>query len=102
MSKEIVHIINESFGLQTTQNDFIQALADKINELILHDFNRLISILYRADISEKKLNAVLEENKTEDAGRLIAAIFVERQLQKIRSRREHRRDDNNFSDEEPW
>lgn len=102
MSEEIVHIVNDSFGLQSTESDFIQLLADKINELILHDFNRLISILYRADISEKKLNAVLEQNKNEDAGKLIAGIFIERQLQKIRSRQENRRDKNDIDEEERW
>jgi len=102
LSEEIVHIVNDSFGLQSTESDFIQLLADKINELILHDFNRLISILYRADISEKKLNAVLEQNKNEDAGKLIAGIFIERQLQKIRSRQENRRDKNDIDEEERW
>ena len=102
MSGEIVHIVNDSFGLLSTENDFIQLLADKINELILHDFNRLISILYRADISEKKLNAVLEQNKNADAGKLIAGIFIERQLQKIISRQENRRDKNDIDEEERW
>ncbi len=101
MNKEIVHIINESFSLQTTENDFMQLLADKINDLILHDFNKLISALYRADISEKKLNSLLAENKNEDAGKLIALLFIERQSEKIRSRQEHRRD-NNIKEEDRW
>ena len=101
MNKEIVHIINDSFSLQTTENDFMQVLADKINDLILHDFNKLISALYRADISEKKLNALLAENKNEDAGKLIAALFIERQSEKIRSRQEHRRD-HNIDEEDRW
>ena len=101
MNKEIVHIINESFSLQTTENDFMQLLADKINDLILHDFNKLISALYRADISEKKLNALLAENKNKDAGKLIAQLFIERQSEKIRSRRESRRD-HNIDEEDRW
>ena len=101
MNKEIVHIINDSFSLQTTENDFMQVLADKINDLILHDFNKLISALYRADISEKKLNALLAENKNEDAGKLIAALFIERQSEKIKSRQEHRRD-HNIDEEDRW
>ena len=79
----------------------MQLLADKINDLILHDFNKLISALYRADISEKKLNSLLAENKNEDAGKLIALLFIERQSEKIRSRQEHRRD-NNIKEEDRW
>ena len=101
MNQEIAHIINESFSLQTTENDFVQLLADKINDLIVHDFNKLISALYRADISEKKLNALLAEHKNEDAGKLIALLFIERQSEKIRSRRENRRD-HNIDEEDRW
>ena len=102
MKQELVHISNEWFSLQANEHDLLQLLADKINYLIVHDFNKLISILYRADISEKKLNAILEENKNEDAGQLIAMLFLERQTQKIRSRREHRRDDNDIAEEDRW
>ena len=79
----------------------MQLLADKINDLILHDFNKLISALYRADISEKKLNALLAENKNKDAGKLIAQLFIERQAEKIRSRRENR-SDQNIDEEDRW
>ena len=102
MSNAIVHIINDSFGLQTTDADFMQLLAKKINDLIVHDFNKLISILYRADINEKKMSMLLEQNKNENAGKLIAALFVERQLEKIKSRRESRRDETNIAEEDRW
>lgn len=102
MNNELTVIVNESFGLQASEGDLVRLLTEKINDLILNNFNRLIQILYRADISEKKLNAVLAENKKEDAGRLIALLFIERHLQKIRSRQEHRRDHNDISEEERW
>ena len=102
MDNEIVHIINEAFSLQTTEDDSLQLLSSKINELIIRDFNKLVQILYRADISEKKLKTVLEENKNADAGNLIAILFIERQAEKIRSRREHRRETNDIPDEERW
>lgn len=102
MNNEIIHIVNGCFGLQASENNFEELLSAKINHLIVNDFNRLIQILYRADISEKKLKQLLEENKTEDAGKLIGALFIERQLQKIKSRRENRQDLNDITDEERW
>ena len=79
MKTEIVHIANNSFALAATETDLLQLLADKINYLIVNDFNKLISILYRADINETKLNIILSENRNEDAGKLIALLFIERQ-----------------------
>ena len=102
MENEIVHIVNINFALHASENDLLQLLAEKINHLIVNNFNKLIQILYRADISEKKLNIILTENKNEDAGKLIALLYVERHLQKIKSRRENRRDKNNFNEEERW
>jgi hypothetical protein len=75
MKEELLQITNTSFSINAKDNDLLQVLSEKINELILHDFNKLISILYRADINEKKLNAILAENKNEDAGKLIALLF---------------------------
>ncbi len=102
MNKEIIHIVHQSFGFQTSEADLMQSLSDAINYLIVNDFNKLISILYRADISEKKLNSILQENKNESAGKLIAVLFVERHLQKIKSRQENRRDDNDIAEEDRW
>ena len=101
MNTELVHIVNDCFSLQSSENNYAELLAKKINYLIVHDFNKLIQILYRADISEIKLKGMLAENKNEDAGKLICALFIERQMQKIKSRREHRRDQN-LSEEESW
>ena len=102
MKNEIVHIANNSFALAATETDLLQLLADKINYLIVNDFNKLISILYRADINETKLNIILSENRNEDAGKLIALLFIERQMQKIKSRQETRDNLNGDSEEEKW
>ena len=102
MNHELVHIANNAFDLHASEADLIELLAQRINDLILHDFNKLIAILYRADISEKKLNALLQQASDEPAGKLIAILFIERQLQKIKSRQENRRDVNDIAEEDRW
>jgi len=78
-----------------------QMLINRINELLTTDFQKLVSILYRVDVSEAKLKLLLKENPGTDAGLIIAELMIERQAQKIKSRQEHRRDPTN-SDEEAW
>ncbi len=102
MKNEIVHIVNDSFSLQTNETNFVEFLTEKINFLIVHDFNKLIYILYRADINELKLNKLLAENKKEDAGKIIAALFIQRQLEKIKSREENAQSNHKDSEEERW
>jgi hypothetical protein len=48
------------------------------NDCIQHDFNKLVQLLYRIDVSEEKLKYILQLNPDEDAAKLIAAVIVER------------------------
>lgn len=101
---EIVNEVSKTLGLIKTGKDHSftkQQLADKINELINSDFQKLVSILYRMDVSEPKLKLLLKENPNVDAGIIIADLMIERQLQKAESRKKFKRDEN-ISDEEKW
>ena len=79
-----------------------QVLVEKINELINNDFQKLVSILYRMDVSEKKLKQLLNENAGTNAALIITDLMIERQEQKIISRQQFRKKDENISDDEKW
>ena len=49
-----------------------------INDCIQHDFNKLVQLLYRIDVSEEKLKSILQLNPNEDAAKLISAVIIER------------------------
>ncbi|MFL5774531.1 MAG: hypothetical protein ACJ75F_15310 [Flavisolibacter sp.] len=57
-----------------------------INDLLVNDFNSLISILYTVDVNEQELKNMLQLNKGIDAAVVIADMLVRRQLQKINTR----------------
>jgi len=78
----------------------IQQLADYINQLILVNFERLVQLLYRIDVSEAKLKYLLKENPAEDAGRIIALLIIERQIQKIKFKKEMSESDRDDGGEE--
>jgi hypothetical protein len=78
----------------------IQQLADYINQLILVNFERLVQLLYRIDVSEAKLKYLLKENPNEDAGRIIALLIIERQIQKIKFKKEMSESDRDDGGEE--
>ena len=79
-----------------------QELIDKINDLINNDFQKLVLILYRMDVSEIKLRQLLNENPGTNAALIIADLMIERQAQKIISRQQFRKKDENISDDEKW
>lgn len=86
---------------ENNYEQLLKGLSQKINLLITNDFSRLISILYRLDISEKKLSYQLAQLKGTNAGDIIANLIVERQLQKIKSR-QALRTSADIPEEEKW
>lgn len=106
-NKELAHSISAEMGVQLPDHigmeEMRQALSDFINELIKNNFERLVSYLYRIDVSEQKLKALLLQHPDQDAGNIIAGLIIERQLQKIKNRREFKQQDNSDADgEEKW
>ncbi len=78
-----------------------EKLSQHVRHLILNDFQKLVSVLYRIDVSEAKLKYLLKENADKDAGLIIADLIIERQLQKIKSRQDFRQD-SNIKDDDRW
>ncbi len=64
-------------------------LAEKFNTMILKDFSGLVQFLYRMDISETRLEHLLKQSAGEEAGRIMARFVIERQFQKIETRRKY-------------
>ena len=89
-------LLKESASL----GDLEESLADRVNTMIQSDFTSLIGILYRVDVDETRLRHLLAENKT-NPGQIIARLIIDRQLQKIKSRRVFKSNPP-ASDEESW
>ena len=100
---EVQRTLTELFGLRVhnDKTDFVNHLAIEINGLILHDFNKLISILYRIDINEGELKKMLQQYSQVDAGYIIAQLIIDRQIGKAELRSKFRKEDN-IADEEKW
>ena len=97
VSKELGIIVNEKNHSLNKQ-----ILAEKIDQLINTDFQKLVSILYRMDVSEIKLKQLLNENPGTNASLIITDLMIERQEQKMISRQQFRKKDENISDDEKW
>lgn len=65
---------------------FRALLIQRIEELIQRDFEKLKWILYRIDVSEKKLSEALK-NSEGDAATIIADMIIKRQMEKAESRK---------------
>jgi len=106
MDTNLIPSINQTFQIELPENISFEIMKEKhsayINNLIETDFEKLVSILYRIDVNEYKLKNMLLENNGEDASKIIADLIIERQMQKIKSRQQYSKRDDNMSDDEKW
>jgi len=79
-----------------------QKLISLINELIKKDFDVLVQLLYRIDVYEKKIRLYLSKNRQEDSAAILADLIIERQLEKMESRKKFSENKNEECDEEKW
>ena len=93
-------LVQKPLSLQE-KNEVRQQLVLYINQLLVEDFPNLVQLLYRVDISEKKLKLLLQENKDTDAAEIITDLLIKRQEEKQRMKEEFRKNDK-IEDDEKW
>jgi hypothetical protein len=105
INNDMIADINQSLDISIptalTMDELQDQLAAHINYLVNHDFEKLVYYLYRIDVDESKMRKLLEAKAGENTAGLIANLIIERQLQKIESRRGFNKDED-ISDEEKW
>lgn len=103
---ELIQLVNEEMAInlpeQISFNEIREQLGQCINDLIVNDFQKLVSVLYRIDISESRLKRLLLEENHEDAGKVIADLIIQRQLEKIKTRQQFKQPNENIDESEKW
>ena len=107
-NQPLITIINREMGLALPEDLIFEQVRLKlqtaIGSMIANDFQKLAGILYRVDVNERKLKYLLQENVGQDAAIIIADLIIERQIEKIESRKKISRNNQNddVSDEDKW
>lgn len=102
MNNEALQLAAKDLGLTTDKSFDRQLLVDQINKMLQHDFEKLVSTLYRIDVDETKLRLLLDRNTGQDSAEIITDLVIERQVQKIKSREQFRGTNENISDDDKW
>ncbi|MEP0987711.1 hypothetical protein [Ekhidna sp.] len=91
-------LIRKDFGLEEhldfkegeNESDRLEDfLTKQVNYLLDHDFNRLLNILYRIDIPENKVKALLQKSAQGEIARNLALAIIKRQKQKVITRQQY-------------
>jgi hypothetical protein len=84
-----------------TYEQLVTLLAEKLEFLISTDFQQFVLLLYKVDVSEFKIRQILESDLSPEVYKKIAALLIERQQEKIISRKTYSQPPPDDS-EEKW
>lgn len=100
--KDIITQINRSFELRedllaTVDNEekLLRLLSLYVQELINKDFEHLLYLLYKIDVGEKKVKKAILNSKPEEAHKVIAKMILEREKEKVETRKKYNVDTEN-------
>lgn len=101
--QEAAIALQQDWGLRVpdhvSEEALLQLLADRVVVYLEKGPDAFYQLMYRIDISEKKLNSILHE---ENVAMQIARLIYNRQLQKQQSRREHKVQNTDEDPELKW
>jgi len=105
-NSDLVTELNHSLDLQLPGHialeDLHHELSAHINYLIKNNFEALVALLYKIDVNEDKLKLHLIDNPNEDAGKVIAALIIERFQQKANAKKQFTPKPPADDNEEKW
>lgn len=81
----ILKIISKDFDLpeNISESQLRDMLVKTFGYLVEEHFNKLLQILYRADVDQYKLKALLENTEDKSSAEIIADAYIERQKAKV-------------------
>lgn len=81
------------------EEELLRLLADRVATILQSGPEPFFQLMYRLDIPEKKLSAILHED---DAPQKIARLIYDRQLQKMKSRQENKPGNEEVDEDLKW
>lgn len=95
----IQQTLSKETSLAFTHN-WQQELADYIQQLIDTNFEKLVFLLYRIDVSEQKIKILLQNNHQPSA-EIISKAIIDRLVEKQQSRELYKQN-NEIDEEDKW
>ncbi|MCB9299876.1 MAG: hypothetical protein H6566_04445 [Lewinellaceae bacterium] len=76
-----------------TEEELLQLLADHIADMIEHRLEFLLSMMYRLDVDERKVDRALSPYSDEPANLALAKLVLERQKQRAFTKQYYKQQD---------
>jgi hypothetical protein len=75
-----------SYAENLTEEEVLHLVAARVSELMAHQFEFLMGMLYRLDVLEEKIKVALSPQNPEAPDIALARLIIERQKQRLKSK----------------
>ncbi|HHH52129.1 MAG TPA: hypothetical protein ENK91_00585 [Bacteroidetes bacterium] len=94
---EIKSLIDKTLAakdnIDEIEEKFVDTVAERVAELMESNMELFFNHMYRMDIDERKIhNVLMSENNSETVYKTIARIIIERQKQRLETKRKYKQD----------
>lgn len=93
-SQQVFDIVSGNFELQNQDNISFEELhfilSQRIGELLEKNVEKLIHILYRIDVNQRKTDDIFNNPSKEEIVLLLTDAVIERQIEKVQTRRKYK------------
>jgi hypothetical protein len=95
--RQTLELLRQDFELPASEDTFteeelLDLLADRIAYLIEHRLEFLLSLMYRLDVEEHRINHALSPHCAEPANVALARLVLERQKRRVETKRTYRQE----------
>ena len=97
------HSLEESgLDLAFSEQTPFEQLCAYIRWLMAHKMDFLLSLMYRLDVTESSIKKALHPGNPEDPATALANLIIERQLNRIETKKKYSSGDNLLSGDMAW
>jgi len=88
--KQVYDIISRGFDISVTETVTLEsiklALTQRIRELLDKNLEHLVSLIYRIDLNQDKVDGIFSTGSKDDIAAELSEAIIQRQLLKVRTR----------------
>ena len=82
--------------------ELILWLSQYVDQLISNDFDALMLLLYRIDVSEEKVKSLLAKDNGQNSAQIIADLIIKKKKKKIYWRSQFKSSPSEIDESERW
>ena len=79
-----------SLDAHIEDEELLESLSDRIAHLLMYEMESFMTLMYRMDVSEKKVAAALSPNHSEAPNVALAKLVIERQMERMATKKKYK------------